>query len=161
MGREQTRVDHLNGRRLGATAAVLARVLAVPGGSGAPDLDHLGSPGEVHPGGSLEGLDGASHPPPMTGVDARDGRDVLPGQLLECPANTGLVVLDGEKVVTTLIVDPLGGVYLGVHGVGAHHRPVQVEGLRSSLSAGISLDLSATRAWGRTVPVAWSRAARR
>jgi len=29
--------------------------------------------------------------------------------------------------VTTLIVDPVSGVYLGVHGVGGDHRPVQVQ----------------------------------
>lgn len=52
---------------------------------GAADPDHLGGAGEVDPGGGLDGLDGAPHPPPVTGVDARDGRDVLPGQLLQLP----------------------------------------------------------------------------
>ena len=40
---------------------------------------------------------------------------------------TLLVALDGEKVVTTTPGDPLGCVHLGVHRIGAHHRPVQVQ----------------------------------
>ena len=64
-GREQNRVDHLD-------------VLPPLDGSGAADPDHLGGAGEVDPRGGLDGLDGAPHPPAVTGVDARDGRDVLP-----------------------------------------------------------------------------------
>ena len=63
MGREQTRVDHLN-------------VLPVLDGPGASDLEHLGGCGEVHPGRGLDGLDGldsASYPPPVSGVDPGDG----------------------------------------------------------------------------------------
>lgn len=120
-------VDHLNGCPLGLT--VLARTLTVPGGSRAPDLKHLSRLREVDPGGSLDRLDGTSHPPPARGVNARDGRDVLPGKPLERPAHTGLVVLNSEHVVTTSADDPLGGACLGVHRIGAHHRPAQVEGL--------------------------------
>ena len=57
MGREQTRVDHLN-------------MLPALDSSGASDLEHLRSPGEVHPGGDLNRLDGAAYPPPVAGVDA-------------------------------------------------------------------------------------------
>ena len=70
---------------------------------------------------------GAPHPPPMAGVDARDGRDLLPGQVLERPAQSLLVAFDGEHVVAALIADPLGGVHLCVHGVGGDHYPVEVE----------------------------------
>lgn len=92
-------------------------------------MDHLGGCGEAHPGGGLDGLDGASHPPPMRGVDARDGRDALPGKPLERPAQGLLVSLDRQKVVTTPITYPLGGVCLGIHRVGGDHCPVEVEGL--------------------------------
>lgn len=57
IGREQTRVDHLN-------------MLPALDGPGASELDHLRSPGEVHPGGSLNRLDSTPHPPTVTGVDA-------------------------------------------------------------------------------------------
>ena len=57
MGREQTRVDHLN-------------MLPALDGPGASELDHLRSPGEVHPGGSLNRLGSTPHPPTVTGVDA-------------------------------------------------------------------------------------------
>ena len=66
-GQRADQVDHLHSRPLGATAAVLARALAVPGGSGASDLNHLSRPGEAQPGGSLDRLDGTSHPPPVRG----------------------------------------------------------------------------------------------
>ena len=114
MGREQTRVDHLN-------------MLPALDGPGASELDHLSSPGEVHPGGSLDGLDSTPHPPPMTGIDPGGGWDVLPGQGLERLAQSLLVAQRREKVVTTLITDPLGGACLGVHRVGAHHHPFQVQ----------------------------------
>lgn len=51
------RVDHLN----------MLPALDSPGASG---LDHLSGCGEVHPGGSLDGLDSTPHPPTVTGVDA-------------------------------------------------------------------------------------------
>ena len=57
MDREQTRVDHLN-------------MLPALDSPGASDLDHLSGCGEVHPGGDLNRLDSAPHPPPMRGVDA-------------------------------------------------------------------------------------------
>ncbi len=148
MRREKTRVDHLD-------------ALPTFEGAGASDLEHLGSGGEAHPGGGLDGLDGAPHPPTVAGVDARDGWDALPGQGLESTVQGLLVAFDRQHVVATLIADPLGGVHLGVHRIGGDHRPVDVQGFESSLSAGISLDLSATRCWVRTAPVAWSRAARR
>ena len=50
-------VDHLN-------------MLPALDGPGASELDHLRSPGEVHPGGSLDGLDSTPHPPTVTGIDA-------------------------------------------------------------------------------------------
>ena len=50
---------------------------------------------------------GTPHPPPEAGVDARDGRDLLPGQVLERPAQSLLVAFDGEHVVAALIADPL------------------------------------------------------
>ena len=115
MGREQNRVDHLD-------------VLPSPDGSGAADPDHLGGAGEVDPCGGLDGLDGAPHPPAVAGVDARDGRDVLPGQFLEGPFQAGLVVLHGEHVVGAAAADPLGCAPLGVHGVGGDDRTVQVQG---------------------------------
>ena len=95
-GREQNRVDHLD-------------VLPPLDGSGAADPDHLGGAGEVDPGGGLDGLDGAPHPPAVTGVDARDGRDVLPGQLLQLPFQAEPVALHGEHVVGAATADPLGG----------------------------------------------------
>jgi len=57
MGSEQTWVCHLN-------------VLPALDGPGASDLENLSGCGEVHPGGSLDGLDGAPRPPPVAGVDA-------------------------------------------------------------------------------------------
>ena len=57
MGREQTRVDHLN-------------MLPALDGPGASELDHLRGPGEVRPGGSLDRLGRTPHPPTVTGVDA-------------------------------------------------------------------------------------------
>jgi hypothetical protein len=57
IGREQTRVDHLN-------------MLPALDSPGASDLDHLSGCGEVHSGGSLNLLDSTSHPPTVTGVDA-------------------------------------------------------------------------------------------
>ena len=83
MGREQNRVDHLGGLLLGP--AVPARAPALRGGCGASDPHHLGGAGQVDPLGGLDGLDGAPHPPPVAGVDARDGRDVLPGQGPQLP----------------------------------------------------------------------------
>ena len=70
-------MDHLHSRPLGATAAVLARVPAILGGSGAPDLDHLSRLGEVHPVRSLDRFDGVPHSPPMRDVTPGGGRDVL------------------------------------------------------------------------------------
>ena len=73
-----------------------------------------------------------------------------------------LVAFDRQHVVATLIADPLGGVHLGVHRIGGDHRPVEVQGFEKLPERGdLWLDLSATRAWVRTAPVAWSRAARR
>ena len=72
----------------------------------------------------------------MAGVDARDGRDLLPGQGLERPAQSLLVAFDGEHVAAALIADPLGGVHLCVHGVGGDHYPVEVEGLEKLSDGG-------------------------
>ena len=58
---------------------------------------HLGGAGEVHPPGGLDGLEGASHPPSVGAVGGGDGRDVLPGQVLERLVQTGLVVLDRQQ----------------------------------------------------------------
>ena len=84
-------------------------------------------PGEVHPGGDLDGLNGAPHPPPVSGVDPGGGRDVLPRQGFESVVQGLLVAQRREKVVTTPVDDPLGGVYLGVHRIGGDHHPVQVQ----------------------------------
>ena len=65
-----------------------------------------------------------------------------------------LVVLDHHNVVITPITYPLGRVCLGVYGVGGDHYPVEVEGLEKLSDGGDIVDLSATRAWVRTVPVA-------
>ena len=105
-------------------------------GPGTSDLENLSRCGEVHPLGCLDGLDGAPHPPPVAGVDARDGRDLLPGQVLERPVQSLLVAFDGEHVVAALIADPLGGVHLCVHGVGGDHYPVEVEGLEKLSDGG-------------------------
>ena len=149
MGSEQTRVCHLN-------------VLSALDGPGASDLENLSGCGEVHPGGSLDGLDSTPHPPPMTGIDPGGGWDVLPGQGLERLAQSLLVAQRREKVVTTTPGDPLGCVHLCVHGVGGDHYPVHAQRFEQDRQGGdLWLDLSATRAWVRTVPVAWSRAARR
>ena len=121
-------MDHLGGRRLLLGPAVPARAPALRGGCGASDPDHLGGAGEVDPGGGLDGLDGAPHPPAVTGVDARDGRDVLPGQFLQGPFQARLVVLDRQEVVGAAGDDPLGGAPPGVHGVGGDQGPVQVQG---------------------------------
>ena len=97
---------------------------------GASDLDHLRSGGEVHPDGSLYRLGSTPHPPTVTGVDARDGRDTLPGQCLERLAKGLLVAQRREKVVTTTPGNPLGCACLGVHRIGGDHRPVQAWGLK-------------------------------
>ena len=86
-------------------------------------------PGEVHPGGDLDDLNGAPHPPLVSGVDPGGGRDVLPRQGFESAVQGLLVAQRGEKVVATPLSDPLGGIDLGMHGVGGDHGPVQVEGL--------------------------------
>ena len=86
-------------------------------------------PREVHPGGDLDGLNGASHSPPVSGVDPRGGQDVLPRQDRESGVQGLLVAQRREKVVATPLSDPLGGIDLGMHGVGGDHGPVQVEGL--------------------------------
>lgn len=52
------------------------------------------------------------------------------GQSPESPAQGLLIVLDRQHVVATATADPLGGVHLGVHGVGGHHDPAWVEGLK-------------------------------
>ena len=149
MGSEQTWVCHLN-------------VLPALDGPGASDLENLSGCGEVHSLGCLDGLDGAPRPPPVAGVNARDGRDLPPGQGLERPVQSLLVAFDGEHVVAALIADSLGGVHLCVHGVGGDHYPVHAQRFEQDRQGGdLWLDLSATRAWVRTVPVAWSRAARR
>ena len=100
MGSEQNRVDHLD-------------LLLALDGAGAPDPDHLGRAGEVDPGGGLDGFDGAQYPPPVGVVGDGDGRDGLPGQLLELPAQTGLVALDRQQVVAVSGDDPLGPTHLG------------------------------------------------
>ena len=93
-------------------------------GPGASELDHLSGCGEVHPGGSLDGLDSTPHPPPMTGIDPGGGWDVLPGQGLERLAKDLLVALDGEKVVTTTPGDPPGCGVRGVSRTGGVFLPV-------------------------------------
>ena len=128
MGREQNRVDHLGGRRLLLGPAVPARAPALRGGCGASDPHHLGGAGQVDPLGGLDGLDGAPHPPAVAGVDARDGRDVLPRELLERFAQGLLVRLDRQEVVGAAAADPLGRAGLGVHGVCGDQGPVQVQG---------------------------------
>ena len=65
----------------------------------------------------------------MRDVAPGGGRDVLPGQLLECPAQDLLISQRREHVLTALLGDPLGGIGLGVHRIGADHYSVQVEGL--------------------------------
>ena len=104
-GEGADQVGHLGGRPPAAAALV--------DGSGAADPDHLGGAGEVDPRGGLDGLDGAPHPPPVAGVDARDGRDVLPGQGPQLPFQARLVVLDRQEVVGAAGDDPLGGAPLG------------------------------------------------
>ena len=84
-------------------------------------------PREVHPGGDLDGLNGASHSPPVSGVDPRGGQDLLPRQDRESAVQGLLVAQRREKVVTTPVDDPLGCVYLGVHRIGGDHHPVEVE----------------------------------
>ena len=96
-------------------------------GPGASELDHLSGCGEVHPGGSLDGLDSTPHPPPMTGIDPGGGWDVLPGQGLERLAKDLLVAQRREKVVTTPADDPLGCVHLGMHCIGGDHHSVEVQ----------------------------------
>ena len=84
-----------------------------------PGPDDLGL-GLVHPLGGLDGLEGVSHhPPPVRDVNARDGRNALPRQILQTTVQGLLVALDSEHVVTTLIADPLGGAC----SVGGDHRP--------------------------------------
>ncbi|OFR59147.1 hypothetical protein HMPREF2883_12590, partial [Actinomyces sp. HMSC075C01] len=144
-GQGAHQVDHLN-------------ALAAFDGSGAADLDHLRRPREVHPLRDLEGLDGAPHPPTVRGVDPGDGRDTLEGQGLERPAQGLVVVQRRQEVVTTTPADPPGGVRLGVHGVSAHHDPVQAWGFKQDPeSRNLWLDLLATRSWVSTAPVAWSK----
>ena len=82
-------------------------------GAGAPDLDHLGGAGEVHPLGGLDDLEGAPHPPPVGAVGDGRGRDVLPGRVLERLVQTGLVALDRQRVVGAVTADPLGGAPAG------------------------------------------------
>ena len=58
------------GHREGADQVDHLNMLPALDGPGASELDHLRSPGEVHPLRDLEGLDGAPHPPTVRGVDA-------------------------------------------------------------------------------------------
>ena len=92
-GQGADQVDHLD-------------ALAAFDGSGAADLDHLSRPREVHPLRDLEGLDGAPHPPTVAGVDRGDGRDTLPGQGLERPAQGLLVV---QRACSMVCVSPSVG----------------------------------------------------
>lgn len=84
-------------------------------------------PGEVHPGGDLDGLNGAPHSPPVSGVDPRGGRDVLLRQGRESAVQGLLVAQRREKVVTTPADDPLGCVHLGMHCIGGDHHSVEVQ----------------------------------
>ena len=118
-GQGADQVDDLGGLLLAAAALV--------DGAGAPDLDHLCGAGEVHPPGGLDDLEGAPPPPPVGAVGDGQGRDVLPGQVLEHLVQTGLVVLDRQQVVGAPGDDPLGRIHLGVHGVGGDQGPVQVQ----------------------------------
>ena len=58
------------GHRQGADQVDHLNMLPALDSPGASELDHLRSPGEVHPGGSLNRLDTTPHPPTATGVDA-------------------------------------------------------------------------------------------
>ena len=58
------------GHREGANQVDHLNMLPALDGPGALELDHLRSPGEVHPGGSLNRLGRTPHPPTVTGVDA-------------------------------------------------------------------------------------------
>ena len=104
-GQGADQVDDLGGLLLAAAALV--------DGAGAPDLDHLCGAGEVHPPGGLDGLEGAPHPPPVGAVGDGQGRDVLPGRVLERLVQTGLVALDRQQVVGAVTADPLGGAPVG------------------------------------------------
>ena len=75
MGGEHTRVDHLHRPARGLSGPGLA----VAGGAGAPDLDHLGGREEAHPLRGLDRLDGAPHPPTVGALDRGGGWDVLIG----------------------------------------------------------------------------------
>ena len=109
-----------------------------------------------------------SHRP---GVGLSGGRgagqvDDLAGALLTGRAGSGAPgggagAPDLEDLGDCGEVGPGRGGGLGAHGVGGDHGPVQARGSTSSGRAGISLDLSTTLRWVRTVPVAWSRAASR
>ena len=54
-------------------------------------------PGEVHPGGDLDGLNGAPHPLPMKG-SREGGQDVLPEHGLERLAQSLLGAFDRQNV---------------------------------------------------------------
>lgn len=108
-------MDHLHRPALAVAA------LALRGGSGAADPDHLSSPGEVDPGRSVCGLEGASRPPPVTGLNARDGRDVPPGQVPQDAVQGLLARLDRQKVVAASADDPLSDLKLSAHRVSGDH----------------------------------------
>ena len=69
-------------------------------------------------------------------------------------AQVSLVALDRQEVMATATADPLGGAHLGAprRQRSPPHRPGR-RGSSSSLSAGVSLDLLATRRWGGAAPV--------
>ena len=125
-GQGADQVDHLHRPARGLSGLGLAAF----DGAGASDLGNLSRPREVHPPGCLDRLDGVPYPSTVRGVDRGDGWDVLPWQSLQGTTKGLLVVQRRQEVVATALGDPLGGVHLGVHRVGAHHRPVQAWGLK-------------------------------
>ena len=77
---------------------------------------HLGNCRKVHPPGGLNRLDGAPHPPPVRGVDAREGWDILPGQGTSCASLGGCERCWGcVKASGRMWVDTLASLTGGPH----------------------------------------------
>lgn len=62
---------------------------------------------------------------PVETVGSRDGRDILPEQILQSAAHGLLVRSDHQKIVAALADDPMGGLKMSVYRVNGEYCAVQ------------------------------------
>lgn len=80
---------------------------------------------------SPSSLEGASNPPPMVGVNVRNGRSILLSeQGLDCLTRVSLIVLDSEHAAAATTTAPVGSGRLGAHG-GQQQQPLPHPGPRA------------------------------